>query len=494
MKLLPLRFLSHLQHWALCLGNVGIWLGILPFFLLCRYAHPSADDFLQATDVSKYGHWGYLKYMYLSWSGRYTAAVGWSFLNPVSYGRLGAEYKLVCLLLLALMLATLVLMLATLLQGAGCKSRQLWQAGAGAFLLLVYQLPSTAEGFYWLTASFTYLLAGILLFLAVAALTAGASAGPGTRPYYTATAAFLLFLTVGCNETTALPILLTTGAAAVVYWKKQRLIGLTLVLVVSLGCALAFLAPGNAMRVPNQQLGSLSLLASASNTFIFTGYCLINWLGNGVLAAVTLLLVPALARLARRPGLPLSRLAKHPMLLALLVPAFLAAGLFPSFWVRGVPPPLRALNLLYMCFVASWMLATYAWVLYAVERRTPAAALRLPTYVRWALLAWLPCTFLTDYNHHLRSAGYRLSTNNSSLAYRDLLHGKAARYDAELTARYHYLHTSPIPGPQVPVLTDPPITLLYGDIGTDTANWGNRAYAEFFHKRIITAQPPASGR
>jgi hypothetical protein len=108
--------------------------------------------------------------------------------------------------------------------------------------------------------------------------------------------------------------------------------------------------------------------------------------------------------------------------------------------------------------------------------------------VRWGLLAWLPITFLTDYNHHLRDTAHRLSTNNSLLAYRDLLHGSAAGYDAQLSARYQYLRSSSTLRPQVPSLANPPITLLFSDITADTTDWANTAYAEFFGKKTIVLQ------
>ncbi|UOQ97391.1 hypothetical protein MUN81_19405 [Hymenobacter sp. 5317J-9] len=488
-QLLP-KHLLRLQRWLLGVGKAGIWLAILPFFGLCWYAHPSADDFLQATAVRKYGHLGYLRYMYGWWSGRYTAVVGWSYFNPVSYGRLGLEYKLVCGLMLALLLVSLVVMLRGLLQGAGFAARQCWQMGAGAFLLLVYYLPSTAEGFYWLTSTFNYLLPMLLLFLAVGALAAMTHATTAARLYYHGLVAGLLFLTVGCNETVAVPVLFTVWAVAgVVSWEQKRLVGFPVALVVSAGCALAFLAPGNTMRLHGAPIGQPGLVASVQATFLFAGYCVLNWLGNGVVVVVTLLLVPAFARLARLPQLPLNRLTRHPWLLTLLVPAFLVAGLFPSFWVRTAPAPLRALNELYMCFLLCWMLAVYAWVAFAVGRAGGPVSLRLPGFARWALLAWLPFTFLTDYDNHLRSGGHRLSTNNSLLAYRDLLHGTAARYDAQLTARYQYLRNSPTLHPQVRALPEPCITLLYGDISPDSANWGNRAYADFFRKKTIVTRP-----
>jgi hypothetical protein len=484
-----LYVISRLRPVLSWLGAVAIWLGILPFFLLCWYAHPSADDFLQANDVSKNGHFGYLNYMYLHWTGRYAAMLGWSFLNPVSYGHEKAGYGLVCFLVLVALLASLVLLLRTLLRGASVPAHKLWLAGAGAMLLLTYNLPNTAEYFYWLTATFNYLLPAITLLLALAGLAA--HTGRPARWYSLLLTAALLFLTVGCNETIAVPILLTVwGVAAVESWRQRQVVGVVVVLAVSVGCALAFLAPGNSARMAEEHAMSPGLLKAGLGALKFTAYCFIIWLGNGILVAVTLLLVPVFARLARLPTLPINQLVRYPVLLTLLVPAFMVAGLFPSLYVTGALAPPRALNMLYLCFLVVWLLAAYAWVYYFIQHH-PAAALGLPSFVRWVLLAWLPLTFLNDYNHRLLP-GYRLSTNNSFLAYRDLLHGSADRYDAELMARYHYLRSSSVARPQVAPLSDPPITLLFSDITTDTTNWANMAYAEFFGKKTIVLQPDTS--
>jgi hypothetical protein len=72
------------------------------------------------------------------------------------------------------------------------------------------------------------------------------------------------------------------------------------------------------------------MVRSVLSTLVFAAYCLVNWLGNGILVVVTLLLVPAFARLARLPTLPLHRLAQHPLLLTLLVPAFWPRACFPA--------------------------------------------------------------------------------------------------------------------------------------------------------------------
>ncbi|WP_310398176.1 DUF6056 family protein [Hymenobacter sp.] len=480
---------SRLRQLPARLGEVLIWLSVLPFFVLCWFAHPSADDFLQANDVAKHGHWGYVSYLYFHWTGRYTAMLGWSFLNPVSYGHDKAGYGLVCFLLLGAMLGALVWLLRTLLRGAGLTARQLGQAGAGLLLLIAFQLPNTAEWVYWLTSAFNYLVPGILLLLALATLTLHIRQEQPARPYHLVSTAVLLVLAVGCNETIAVPVLLTTWGVVLHASRQQRRpVGWGVALAVSAGCAVAFLAPGNTARVVEEQVASPGVVGCGLRIINFGTYCLVNWLGNGVLVVVTVLLVPVFARLARRP-LPLHQLVRQPLLLTLLVPAFLAAGLFPVIWVSGNVPPPRAQNLLYLCFTVNWLLAAYAWVFYFVRSAPDLALFRLPAFARWLLLAWLPLVLFTDYNHHQRDPGYRFSTNNTLLAYRDLLHGRATRYDQQLTARYRYLRSTPSADVRIDTLADRPVTIFFSDISPNKDNWDNRAYAEFFRQKSIVAEP-----
>jgi hypothetical protein len=74
------------------------------------------------------------------------------------------------------------------------------------------------------------------------------------------------------------------------------------------------------------------------------------------------------------------------------------------------------------------------------------------------------------------------------VAYQDWLSGAAARYDKQLTRRYSYLLDQEWSGndPVVPPLTDPPTTLLFGDITPSEYDWSNQAYAEFFGKKKVT--------
>ncbi|UOG75024.1 DUF6056 family protein [Hymenobacter tibetensis] len=462
--------------------------------MLCWYAHPSADDFLTANDVHKHGHWGFVQHMYLNWTGRYSSLLAQSFLNPVSYGNDKAGYGLVCLLFLLLLLVCLVLLLRTLLLGAGLTARQLWQAGASLLLLFTYQLPSMAEGFYWLTSSFNYMLSAIVLLLALASLAMHVRTTHQGNSRYLTAVAVLLFLIPSFNESVALPLLVTVWGFTLLNAKRQHWAEWQVALAISMGCAVSFLAPGNTVR-------SLKILAIPPDRFAltlndikYTAYCLVSWVGSGVLVVVTLLLVPLFARLTQLPELPINRLTRQPIVLTVLLPAFLAIGMYPAFWISGEVLPLRAHNILYLCFILNWLLAAYAWVSYFVRKQTAPVTWSIPSFIYLPLLAWLPFTFLTDYNHHLSNPGYRLSTNNSLLAYRDLLHGNAAHYDAQLSARYRYLRQTPVLHAAVPPLLKPPFTILFSDITTDTANWANRAYAEFFGKKTIRVAPEPVGK
>ncbi|SHL39906.1 DUF6056 family protein [Hymenobacter psychrotolerans] len=466
---------------------VATGLCLLPFLALCWYAHPSADDFLQATDVYKYGRWGYMPHMYLTWTGRYTSVVLWALLNPVQYGgNITGGYGAICLLLLALPVA-LVVLLRTLLAGQ-FRRRTLWLASGVLTSLLLWQLPSPAEAFYWIVSGYNYLLPALLTLLWLAVLVRHAQAGePAEKRKWLALAGGLAVLIIGGNETNAVPLAVgVTGFTALRTLQQRRLPWdyVWLSAVVAVACAAAFLAPGNFARLG--PANKYSVLESLDKGALSAYRLVCNWLGNGVLPALTLLLLPVSFRLRRVAGLPLNRLAQNPGFITLLMAVSLVLVAFMGWRFNSQPLPFRTRNILYLFFLIGWFLNAHAWAQY-LWRRTARTTFALPLVVRASLVIWIIAAFSGGHLLTLRGHETTDNYNNVLLAYEDWLGGAAARYDAQLTARYHALQT---PGwlpaeAVVEPLQDPPYTLLFGDITPNIYDWSNQAYAEFFGRKTI---------
>ena len=483
---------------------VGPWLlaaavalCLLPFLGLCWYAHPSADDFLTGNQVREYGHWGYMRNLYLNWTGRYTSAVLWGLLHPVAYGNITAGYGPVCLLIILGVPAAFYGLLRTLLHDQFAR----WQLGLGSGVLtalFLFQMPSPAEGFYWIISDYNYVLPGCLTLLWLAALARHATAPtPTARKKWLAVAAGLAVAVIGGNETNALPLLIgVPGVTALRSLQRRRIEWDYVVLsaVVAAACAAAFLAPGNFVRMA-QSSHPYSLLESADKAALSAYKSgLRSWVGNGVLPALTVLLAPVSYRLSRVSDLPLNRLARNPLFITLLMAVSVIVVLFLAWWTTGFTMPPRSRNVLYLFFLVGWFLSAHAWAR-LVWRRSAAASISLPGFVRWGLIAWVVGVFAAGHNFRLRGREPQDNANNVVRAYRDWLGGAAARYDAQLTARYQYLRTWTPDDVVVESLRDPPATLLFSDLRTNPNDWANVAYAGFFGKksiRVPTEQPAPS--
>jgi hypothetical protein len=286
----------------------------------------------------------------------------------------------------------------------------------------------------------------------------------------------------------ALPLLIGLVSFTVVRAVQQRRLPpayALLSLAAAVACAVSFLAPGNFVRMAGEPLHhapvKASVLAAAA-----AAYCVVNWLGNGVLVAVTLLLLPSSVRLAQHPGLAVNHIGRNPLLITALLFGLLVVGFFPSFWATGMPIPLRARNMLYLFFLVGWFVQAHAWVRYFLQQGWWPKAPQ-PVYVSVLLSGWLALAFLTDHNLRLRGSEQLANSNNTILAYREWVSGAAHRYDAQLGGRYQQLRTlPPMSACTVAALQTPPSLLLFLDLSSENPqDWTNQEYAKFFNKREI---------
>lgn len=460
---------------------------MLPFVVLSFRSHPALDDFAFAGAARHMGWWAFQRYEYLHWQGAYTTNALMSSLNPLVGGRLDWYWL------------SPVAVLATLVLGAGLLSRALLPPGlrtggaAVVLALFLVQFPNPAEGLYWLNAAWAYLLGAAAALLWAAALV-WASRNPTVWRY--GVAALLTAVLIGTNPVTGavltgvlVGVLLGSAAPARKGW-------LALCVVAALCLAFSLAAPGNSQRLHTVAtegavpLSGGSLLAALVRASVAAAYTALNWLGNGILLAATVLLLPTMARLAAQPGLPLNRLTHRPLWLTVVALGLVVAAFVPTYWAIQQPPPPRLRNVIYLGFVVGWLLTVYTWVAWWVRRGRPWPP--LPGYVRAALGLWLPLALLTDHNARLTHTGIGQGHLPVVQAYRDWLGGDAARYDDAQHARYQQLRATPADSVALPPLPVRPWTLFYYDISYNPSLWGNQSYAQFFGKKAVWVQPPVA--
>lgn len=307
----------------------------------------------------------------------------------------------------------------------------------------------------------------------------------------------LAFLIPGFSEITALLLpLVYLGAAAALRAPVWRWPWAGVGLAILLGSLLTLASPAHFAQW--QALGPGPGMASLVKAVVLatggTAYCLINWLGNGLLVLLVLIGLPlatALARATTRPSL-LHRLTRQLWLWPLLT----LAGLWVSFLfchvASGMAPALRVKNLLYLYFVAGGLLSAYSW---ASRLEVRYLALLLARPVQALLTSWLVVAFLSDHNVHLVHDEIGRESNTVVQAYRDWLDGSAARYDQQQRARVALVRAAPR---SVPFRLDPlreiPRTIFYYDISANETLWGNVAYSQFYGGPAVYVLPARAPR
>lgn len=471
------------------------FLSTLPFLVLSFYSNPVADDYVFSGAYKKMGWLAFQQYFYFRWQGLYTTnALMCSPLNPVVHGRFDL-YWLPCWL-----------SIGSLIGSAGLLMRYLTRDKTAALaltcavlLLYLYQVPSPAEALFWLNANWAYQMSislGVLLLL-LACKTFERE--PVHRAYWGGTA-LLAVLLIGTNFIAAMLTAFGIGVGFLLSLRSRatRQWWGGLLVLASMALLVVVLAPGNVMRIKQgageagalaAQAGSaMKLLHGVTHGIGLLGYSLVNWLGNGVVLALSVLLVPALAVVSNKTEAPINTLFKTRMLL-LAGAVMVTLPFFPTYLVQGAPPVARVTNIIYQVFIFVWLFALYAAV--AWMRRVAPASLRQPAYVSGAMSAFLLFALLTDANYTLTYQGKGRNLNNIALAYRDWLSGAAGQYDQQQEKRYQLMRAPGHAGVVLDSLSATPRTIFLGDLHPDTAHYANVAYALFFDKAYVRVNKSA---
>jgi hypothetical protein len=438
----------------------------LPFWALHLFNHPYGDDFGYASAAREMGFLEAQLRWYRSWTGRYTATALQS-AGPLAAGWLPG-YKLASFAAMLALLAALVGCARAAFASAGL-SRGAGEAALLFFAVYLCQMPSPAEGLYWMAgwASYTLPAAGLLV---AAGLYLRVLSTPRRRRRRLALLAGLCTLLAGGNET--LLALLCLAAALLTLRaclrRRDLLAAHGLLLGVCLAAAaVVALAPGNAARrLPELDLGG-ALLASLGGGAARE----LEWTGLPLVAAA---LVAALA--AARSPLPQGSALAAPASLAASLGVLLLfplAGQLPAELALGSRPPPRAQNVLALFFQAAFLLLAAQLALRHKPRllRLLRARPALPAAAAALLFA---------------SA---LFSQASLWAWRDLF-VRAPGYDRELRAREARLarEHGDVVVPYAHRRTRPR-TLFVGDVGPDPGHWANRDTARYFGAASIRMAP-----
>jgi hypothetical protein len=152
---------------------------------------------------------------------------------------------------------------------------------------------------------------------------------------------------------------------------------------------------------------------------------------------------------------------------ALVLAGLLLATVLPSFYATQFLT-LRAVNITYAVFLFGWFYLITSLLPHA-QRFVPATP---PVWLAGLAGLWVLVNLGTS--------------QPMKQLYVDLLRGKAATYDREMTARHQYLATSkPADTLRLAPLTVYPASLFLEDVRTDPKHWWNRCQSGYYHHKTI---------
>ncbi|GAB3904684.1 hypothetical protein GCM10028803_34460 [Larkinella knui] len=470
MKQTSTLFYSLLNVVALLLFGFAL----LPLLILSFYNHPSAvDDYCFADTAVHYGVWQAQKLYYDGWSGRYFSNLI-VHSSPLVWRWYGAYRFLPALFALA-WIGALYTMISELVPTVSARMR--WVAVGLLFFLYVLMLPSPVEGFFWLAAVACYTVPTILSFYLIAVILRWYTIQKQPLKALTAIwAAFLVFAIVGSSETSLVWMILFLGGLLAYQLLFQRRIDvflLGLLLMAFFSGWLLFRAPGNAIRMGGNPNGG-DLLFSTRSAFEYLAKEMVGWFVKTPVLILGVLWLPLAQRLANSSH-PTRRLFTiHPLLALIAWIGLLGALIFPSYYGIGVGPAPRVMNVVYTFFLLGWFYNLTVLVVFSNRWNGLGSGWGA---IPLALIAGIAAVWVA-YSVYKSVPLHQI--------YGDLVSGRAAAYDREMTDRQKVLNDPTLTTVRLPVLRAMPPSIFIGDIHpSDMKHWWNRCQAGYYGKKVV---------
>ncbi|MEO7081495.1 MAG: DUF6056 family protein [Flavobacteriales bacterium] len=441
-------------------------LSLLKYFWLALYAHPVADDFCYAAKSQGMSlwDWSYSEWMY--WNGRYASNL-LMIHGPLSWSPdFLPGYRMVPMGLIVLTFLSFWFFFRSLTQRAFTIGQEL--LATTVFLLLYLNLmPDLGEGFYWYTGAVTYQLGSILLLLHLGLLIGMPSKGLGLV-LKTLLNLILAVAIVGMDE---IHMLLMVGLhLGLTLWaireRKSQLSALLLLIVVTGGALLMYLAPGNDVRgamFADTHLFWKSLGMSFLQAIRFIGI----WVFAPALLIFSLLYISIYHRLRATIPAITRVLSISPWIAGALPFLLVMAVTFPAYWSSGLLGQHRTINVACLFFIPLWFVNLTLWIERGTLRNIAPKSIT-PKVMGIAMVLAIVALNLT---------------RNGFAANSDLLTGRAAQYDHVMLQREAEVRAvAADPNATVTFirLADPPRTLSTYEVQGPLRDWMMNCEVRFF--------------
>ncbi|MFN8323892.1 MAG: DUF6056 family protein [Chitinophagales bacterium] len=430
----------------------------LPYLYICFYAFPFADDFCFGwTALENISFTRKFLNQYLGWNGRYSADV-LANLHPLSWGSV-KSYQLSLFVSLVLTPAVIYLLVREII----VNRERIDSLIAALFITLFYlnYQPDITEGMYWYIGIVNYHWGILSLVLQLTLLLKSHSKQGLVKLLLQVASLFLLWVTVGFNETGALLIPIFYAAALLYSYGQpagKRYLWWLHLIVAATGAAAVFFSPGNferAVLFPERYRFFHSLLFAALQTVRFTGL----WIFTLPFAVLSLLLVVYRPLIEwRLPG-PLN----YKLLLAALF-GVVFTGSFLPYFATGLLGQHRTIDFVFFFFILLWIVFVFTvsnHLNLAEKRRTALQAQTRPLL--------------------LLSVAALVLTGNSWRILTDIHQHNFARYQTAFVQREQAIIKNP--KAPIPKLTGIPNTFHIADVKNDTAYWIDKCMSRYYTAR-----------
>lgn len=463
---------KHLPPWIAFLVLLCL---LSPFVLLSFSNFPMGDDFWYGYVVRRDGYWAAQREFYTLISPRYTT-FALTCLFPLSYGDFYG-YKVIPLVAMGSILVVLGYWFRRTSLGPLRSLRSFGAAGSGmgwrgslwlgALVLGMYLaiMHGIGEGMYWASAVAGYDTAIILFVLWLTGLFEwyGGRRGLGSA----ALLGLYLILMAGCLEL-MMPICAVVVVLVGLYrWKRWDWLvaGLFVIIIALLLVDVCATGVHNRYR-QDQELHPGRLGYSVGFSFVVVGYCVFRAVVNPFFWAAAVAGAPAFERWSggvyRR--LPLLFGRKAQLYVGIGLAVILLMMPFSILYLLGLHPFHRVNNLVSFFLLLGGLYYGVCWWGWSGGRWLKG----LGSWVGRRRVVVVVVLLVT---------GYSLS-NNVANGMREIVSGRAHRYDQEERARFRLVENCPADSCVVPPLRYVEPMLRYDS--TDSENPG-----KYFHKRVI---------
>lgn len=393
-----------LKHIIVIVGSIVS----LPFILISYFNNPSHDDYCYVTFARDFGYWQSQINWYLKWSSRYTASAILSLKVIDTKGLFW--YKVFPIFLMV----TFFVAIFKLVQAISSQFsfRNTLNITFLIFILYIAQLPIISESFYWWAGAITYQLGStltIVLLICIIKLYRKKS------NLYTLISSLLAFLAIGCNEITMVIIVMTLFLYLTINYKFNKKINYQLLfvfIIAVISAVIVYFAPGNFIRQEGypqkHQLIRSLILASGQLFFSVLSWC-------GLIFLFSLLIYKEL-----KNNISSIILKNKAHVLPYLMGLFLISLLsfFTSLWATGEILPPRSRNAIYL-FMILGIIPLYLLI---INRYSNTIAILFSNTFFYGLLS-------------ISILSIAFGKSNIQEVYKDLVRGKAYKYDLEIKER-----------------------------------------------------------